>query len=111
MSNTVIQTLGGAFGVSTAQAAFQNILLKQLAITAPHLDPSLVLNAGASDIRNIVPSDSLHGVLEAYVAGFRGCLIVAIAFGGAAFVSAFGFRFKSIRETSLAEGQNSTSST
>jgi hypothetical protein len=95
--------------VSTAQAAFQNILLKQLAITAPNLDPSLVLNAGASDLRSFIPSESLHGVLEAYVAGFRGCLIVAIAFGGAAFISAFGFRFTSIRKTIIAEGQNLTS--
>jgi hypothetical protein len=98
-----IQTLGGAFSVSTAQAAFQNILLKRLPITAPGLDPFIVLNAGASELKVVVPPAFLQGVLEAYVSGFRACLIVAIAFGGAAFISAFGFRFTSIRKTTLVE--------
>jgi hypothetical protein len=98
-----IQTLGGAFSVSMAQAAFQNILLKRLAITAPGLDPSIVLNAGSSELKAVVPAEFLQGVLEAYVSGFRGCLIVAIVFGGAAFVGAFGFRMTSIRNTTIVE--------
>jgi hypothetical protein len=92
-----IQTLGVAFSVSMTQAAFQNILHKRLAITAPGLDPSIVLNAGASKLKAVVPPEFLQGVWEAYVSGFRGCLIVAIAFGGAAFISAFGFRRTSIK--------------
>jgi hypothetical protein len=98
-----IQTLGGAFSVSIAQAVFQNILLKRLPITAPGLDPAIVLNAGASELQAVVPPQFLRGVLKAYVSGFRGCLIVAIVFGGAAFISAFGFRFTTVRKTALAE--------
>jgi hypothetical protein len=45
----------------------------------------------------------LQGVLEAYVSGFRECLIVGIAFGGAAFLAAFGFRFTNIKRTAAAE--------
>ncbi|CAN9316387.1 unnamed protein product [Alternaria alternata] len=98
-----IQTLGGAFGVSSAQAAFQNTLLKQLAITAPGLNPQIVLDAGASELKRVIPEQFLQGVLEAYVSGFRECLIVGIAFGGAAFLAAFGFRFTNIKRTAAAE--------
>ncbi|KAI4937496.1 uncharacterized protein J4E92_002227 [Alternaria infectoria] len=98
-----IQTLGGAFGVSSAQAAFQNTLLKQLPITAPGLDPQIVLDAGASELKTLIPAQFLEGVLEAYVAGFRECLIVGIAFGGAAFLAAFGFRYTNIKRTAALE--------
>ena len=102
-TNVVIQTLGGAFGVSSAQAAFQNTLLKQLAITAPGLNPQIVLDAGASELKRVIPEQFLQGVLEAYVSGFRECLIVGIAFGGAAFLAAFGFRLTNIKRTAAAE--------
>ena len=65
----------------------------------------MILNAGATQLEQIVPPASLNGVLEAYVAGFKQTLVVGIAFGGAAFVSAFGFRLMSIRNTRLAEDQ------
>jgi hypothetical protein len=98
-NNVVIQTLGGAFGVSSAQAAFQNTLLKQLPITAPGLNPQIVLDAGASELKRVIPEQ----FLQAYVSGFRECLIVGIAFGGAAFLAAFGFRFTNIKRTAAAE--------
>ncbi|KNG52495.1 major facilitator superfamily transporter [Stemphylium lycopersici] len=98
-----IQTLGGAFGVSAAQTAFQNILVKRLAITAAGLDPAIVLHAGATEIRKSIPAEYVEAVLKAYVSGFRGCLIVAIAFGGAAFFAAFGFRFTTIKKTAALE--------
>lgn len=101
----VIQTLGGAIGVPTAQAAFQNTLLKTLRRTAPDVDPYSILNAGASDLKSLVPSSSLNGVLEAYVAGFRETLIVGIAFAGAAVIASAGFRFMSVKETRRIEGQ------
>jgi hypothetical protein len=99
----VIQTLGGAFGVSSAQAAFQNALLKQLSITAPGLDPQIVLDAGASELKSVVPEQFLEGVLKAYVYGFRECLIVGIVFAGAAFLAAFGFRYTNIKRTAALE--------
>jgi hypothetical protein len=102
-SHTVIQTLGGAFGVSAAQTAFQNILLKRLAVTAAGLNPAVVLEAGASEIRGRIPAEYIQGVLEAYVSGFRGTIIVAIAFSGAAFLAGFGFRFTNIKKTTALE--------
>ncbi|XP_014553133.1 hypothetical protein COCVIDRAFT_108412 [Bipolaris victoriae FI3] len=98
-----IQTMGGAFGVSAAQTAFSNILLKRLAVTAAGLNPSLVLEAGASEIRDRIPAQYIEGVLKAYVSGFRGPMIVAIAFSGAAFLAGFGFRFTTIKKTTALE--------
>jgi MFS transporter, DHA2 family, glioxin efflux transporter len=66
-----------------------------------------ILNAGATQLKEIVSSDSLDGVLKAYVAGFRETLVIAIAFAGAALISTLGFRFLSIRQTRIVEGQNS----
>ena len=103
--SAVVQALGGAFGVPAAQAAFQNTLLKQLSVTAPQVDRFTILNAGATGLKNIVPAESMEGVLEAYVAGFRETLILAIAFGGAAFITAFSFRSTSIQKIRLAESQ------
>ncbi|KAI0387779.1 major facilitator superfamily transporter [Hypomontagnella monticulosa] len=101
-----IQTMGGAFSVSAAQAAFQNTLLKQLPITAPGVDPFAILNAGATDLARVVSAELLPGVLEAYVAGFRAAIIVAIAFGGAATVGSLGFRMASVRGIREAENQD-----
>lgn len=95
--------MGGAFGVSAAQTAFSNILLKRLAVTAAGLNPSLVLEAGASEIRDRIPAQYIEGVLKAYVSGFRGPMIVAIAFSGAAFLAGFGFRFTTIKKTTALE--------
>ncbi|USP81914.1 hypothetical protein yc1106_09188 [Curvularia clavata] len=98
-----IQTLGGAFGISAAQTAFQNILLKRLAVTAAGLNPALVLQAGASEIRSSFPAQYIEGVLEAYVSGFRATMIVTIAFSAAAFLAGFGFRFTTIKRTTELE--------
>ena len=63
----------------------------------------MVLEAGASEIRNRFPAQYIQGVLEAYVSGFKATMIVTIAFSGAAFLAGFGFRFATIKRTTELE--------
>ncbi|ERF68506.1 hypothetical protein EPUS_05645 [Endocarpon pusillum Z07020] len=86
---------------------FHNSLLKQPPITAPNIDPIPILHPGTTQLEEIVPVGWLDGALKAYVAGFREILVIAVAFTGATFISAFEFRFLSIRQTMMAEVQNS----
>lgn len=44
------QTVGGAFMVSAAQAAFVNVLVKVLPYSAPGVDPATVVSTGATDL-------------------------------------------------------------
>jgi MFS transporter, DHA2 family, glioxin efflux transporter len=85
--STVFQTIGGAFSSSAGQAAFVNRLLAILPKTAPSVLPSSVIQTGASELRNVMPSDSLPGVLAAYMLGLKAAFTVAIAFAGIAFLS------------------------
>lgn len=78
----VFQILGGAFGVSGAEAAFSNQLLRKLPISAPGVNPALVLATGASELRNVFTADQLPGVLEAYMTGIKAAFAVAIAMMG-----------------------------
>ncbi|KAI1667091.1 Major Facilitator Superprotein [Pyrenophora tritici-repentis] len=100
------QTTASAFGIAGAQTAFQNILAKQLRINAPDLNPEIVLRAGASELRRVVPARFLPVVLKSYIEGFRGTMVVAIALAGAAFIVSFGIRMADMKRTAALEGQD-----
>lgn len=73
------QLLGGSFSVSAAQSVFGNTLLRRIQETAPEISPSLVLSAGASELRKIFPANALPGILTAYMDGIKGAFAVATA--------------------------------
>lgn len=85
----VFQTLGGAFSTSAGEAAFVNRLVAALPGKAPLVRPALVLLTGASELREVIPPNSLPGVLEAYMIGLKAAFAVAVAFSGVAFVCSF----------------------
>ncbi|KAL4945215.1 hypothetical protein BDV06DRAFT_231593 [Aspergillus oleicola] len=77
------QTVGGAFMQAGAQAAFANRLLAELPHTAPEVEPSAVLAAGATELDSF--GDSLGGVRVAYMRGLKvtfafGCASMGVAF-------------------------------
>lgn len=83
-SSTVFQTIGGAFFVSAGQTAFTNRLLDRLPITAPGVKPSLVVSAGATQLRNVFSPSDLPGILLAYMDGLKLSFALAIALAGIA---------------------------
>jgi hypothetical protein len=78
---------------SGAAAAFTNQLLMKIPITAPYVDPAVVIETGATELRRF--GTSLHGVRVAYMDGLKvafalGCASMGVAF----FIALFSRRSK-----------------
>ncbi len=80
------QTVGGAFMVSAAQAAFVNVLVKNLASWAPGVDPASVVSTGATDLRNVFSAEQVPGILVAYMSGLKIAFAIGLASTGVAFI-------------------------
>lgn len=80
------QTVGGAFMVSAAQAAFVNVLVKVLPNSAPSVDPVTVVRTGATDLRKVFSADQVPGILEAYMRGLQIAFAIGLASTGVAFI-------------------------
>ena len=80
------QTIGGAFMISAAQAAFVNVLVKDLPSRVPGIDSASVVNTGATDLRNVFSADQVPGILLAYMSGLKIAFAIALASTGAAFI-------------------------
>ena len=65
--NLSSQQLGGTILLSAAQNVFTNHLRSNFtALAIPGFDPELAISAGATQLRNVVPTEYLHEVLVAY---------------------------------------------
>lgn len=73
------QTLGGALFIAVAQNVFQNQLIAGLRDTVPSLDVSVVLQAGATSLKNAIPAEFLGGVQVAYNSALTQTWYVAVA--------------------------------
>ncbi|CAK5266378.1 unnamed protein product [Mycena citricolor] len=91
------QTLGGALFVSVGQNVFTNKLVAGLTQYAPGLDPNLVLAAGATNLRSIVPTDKLAGVLLAYSKALDSAYYVAVAMSALTGFGCIAMEWKSIK--------------
>ena len=80
------QTVGGAFMVSAAQAAFVNVLIKVLPRSAPDLNPLAVVSTGATQLRRVFPADQVPGILVAYMRGLKISFAISLASTGVAFI-------------------------
>lgn len=82
--------MGSAFLLPTAQAVFQNQLLKALYQFAPDVDPLVVLAAGAnSEAISSLPSASLGGIVQSYSSALRHTFAIGIPFAGIALLVSF----------------------
>ncbi|KAH8196242.1 hypothetical protein TruAng_009599 [Truncatella angustata] len=61
-----LQNFSAAVMTVLAQTIFTNSLVELLPRYAPSVDPALVISAGTTDLRRLVPSDSISEVLNAY---------------------------------------------
>ncbi|KAH6850643.1 major facilitator superfamily domain-containing protein [Chaetomium sp. MPI-CAGE-AT-0009] len=95
------QTVGGAFMVSAAQSAFVNTMLTELAVSAPSVNPLVLLGTGATQIRNVFPADVVPGILVAYMAGIQTALAIALGAVGVAFVVSLFSHFKRLNTEAL----------
>ncbi|KAJ4296465.1 hypothetical protein N0V90_006510 [Kalmusia sp. IMI 367209] len=97
-------SLGGAIAISIAQNIFINSLAKEIPKYAPGVDPRIVINAGATYVRYVVPVQFLKGVLEAYTKAITTALVLSIATAVIACLVSFGMERKSIKGKKIIPG-------
>ncbi|KAK6083264.1 major facilitator superfamily transporter [Seiridium cupressi] len=81
------QTIGGAFSLSAAQSAFVNRMVATVVITAPSVNPALLVSTGAAELRAVFSADELPGILLAYLTGIKAAFAVGIAMFGIATIT------------------------
>lgn len=88
MKSTVSQSLGSAFLLPTAQAVFQNELVKLLRELAPGINPLTVIAAGANkEAIASLPEESYAGIVQSYSKALRFTFAVGIPFACLALVA------------------------
>lgn len=75
------QTLGGAIFVSVAQNVFTNELLKGVKQAVPGLNPAIILQVGATSLKDKIPAQYLPAVQEAYNTAIVNTFYVGVAVG------------------------------
>lgn len=76
-------------------------MVKRLAITAPTVDPTLVLSTGAAELARVFPPDVLPGVLQAYMWGIKVAFALGLAGSGVSFLISLGSRWSKLNTTKL----------
>ncbi|KAF2156818.1 MFS general substrate transporter [Myriangium duriaei CBS 260.36] len=98
------QTLGGSIMVSVAQNVETNKLLKGVLSTVQGLDPAIVLNTGATDLKNIIPAKFLPQVLEVYNTALANTFYVGVATAVLSLVGAVLVEWKSVKGKKIEMG-------
>jgi hypothetical protein len=96
------QQLGGALFIAVAQSLFTNGLVTGIQKGAPQLDAQVFLHSGATEIRHILSEmhqeAALPAILQAYVDGLTHTYWITTACAIAAFFSACGLQWKSVKD-------------
>nr|POF07159.1 efflux pump aflt [Quercus suber] len=92
------QTLGGAIFVSVGQNVWTSSLVQGLVELVPGLDPQQIVNAGATNLKMIVPQADLAQVLLVYNSALRECFVVATCVACLACLGALAMEWKSVKK-------------
>ncbi|ROV91053.1 hypothetical protein VMCG_09591 [Cytospora schulzeri] len=102
------QSLGGAVFVAVAQTVFQNGLVEGVRRDAPGLDPGVVVNAGASQVREVLKGVGMErytrAVLGAYLTGLRHAYYITVACAACAFCAVLGLSWVNIKRKQQGAG-------
>jgi hypothetical protein len=91
----------GAVFLAICNAVLSNSLVNQISSEIPDVNPRMIINAGATGIRNIVNPQILPLILEAYNTAVKHVFIVSIVAAALSFLTSFGFEWKSIKGKNL----------
>jgi MFS family permease len=92
-----VQTLGGALFVSIAQSVFTNKLNIGLKEFVPGLDPTIVLQTGATSIQKTINKAYLPGVTLAYNNALTDAFLVATAMAALTIIGSLSIEWKSVK--------------
>ena len=76
-----VENAGTTIFVASSEAAFTKSLSESLAKTLTSMEPEAVLNAGATQIRNLFSGNDLERVLESYLEGSQVSRWVSVGCG------------------------------
>lgn len=103
-------TMGGAIFISVAQNLFSQELIKGLASHVPGLNPAEVLDAGATDLRELVPADQLAEVLVAYNGALRQVFYMATSMTALAILGALAVEWRSVKDKKTTQAEEEVKS-
>lgn len=83
-----VENVGQALFIASTEAAFTNGLVSSLSRLLPTLNPTTVLETGATEIRSAFSGDQVHDILDSYLSGCKTSHFVPMASGGAAVIAA-----------------------
>lgn len=92
----ISQALGGSVGLSISQNVFQNSLRQRLKDISG-IDVGAVIAVGGIDLENIVPSEKLSYVRNAFRYGVSNAFVVSTSLAGAAFLASIGMERRKIK--------------
>ncbi|KAF4629219.1 hypothetical protein G7Y89_g8929 [Cudoniella acicularis] len=101
------QNLGSAVSISIAQSIFTNKLVKELE-EIPSVNPKVVQDAGATNLREAVSAQSLPSVILAYDKALTDSYYLATAFATLMIVGAVGIEWRSVKEKKDADTSKNT---
>ncbi|OTA99046.1 hypothetical protein M426DRAFT_76619 [Hypoxylon sp. CI-4A] len=96
------RNLGGAIFVSIGENVFENELIKNLS-HIPGLNAQVILNAGATGLRNVVDSQYLQEVLTAYNGALVKVYYCAVAVSAATMVGALTMEWRNVKKDEKAK--------
>lgn len=94
------QILGGSLWLSVAQNVLTGQLLRNLRDAVPGLDPKIILNVGATGLRDAVGLQYLDVVRKIYNFALTRTFYCGVALAVTAFIASIGMEWKSIRKMS-----------
>ncbi|KAF7335619.1 Major facilitator superfamily transporter [Mycena venus] len=92
-----MQTLGGSVFVSVGQNVFRSRLLSGLIRRAPGIDPSIVLNSGATRLHSAVDPALLPEVLAVYNDAIVAAIYVCLAVAALSIVGSLATEWRNVR--------------
>ncbi|KAI9731552.1 MAG: hypothetical protein M1834_004672 [Cirrosporium novae-zelandiae] len=110
---TLAQALGGTIFLSVSEAVFTSKLSSGLSAAIPGLDKSSILNAGATDLRTLIPAKYLKTVLRVYNDAVIQTWYVALALACLSILGVIGMEWVSVKpeqptkESSRSESRSS----
>lgn len=93
-----MQTLGGAVFISVGQNVLTSRLVSGITQLVEGLDPAMIVNTGATDLRDLVPADQLPAVLEVYNEALRQVFLIATGMAAVTILGAVGLEWKSVKK-------------
>lgn len=99
------QSLAGAVFIAVGNSIFLNDLLDGLRVAFPGIQPEMILELGATNLKGEIPAQMLDAVLGAYNHAIAKTFYAAVATAGFAFFLSFGMEMRLVKKKKKVAGE------